>query len=132
MLPDAKATGEESFVEEEDSAEQEEAEPEKKPEKEESEQQKEPVEQEEAKPAGTAIQNLRKTTVGDTLTRDGYHLSKGLGRYVAALTWYCYITGADPEEVLFTPFEEQTKILAHHDEIVQSIRKAIQSPYECT
>ncbi len=83
-------------------------------------------------PAGTAIQNLRKTTVGDTLTRDGYHLSKGIGRYTAALTWYCYITGADPEDVMFTPFEEQTKIVYHHDEIAQSVRKAIQSPYECT
>lgn len=83
-------------------------------------------------PAGTAIQNLRKTSVGDTLTRDGYHLSKGLGRYTAALTWYCYITGADPAETLYTPFEEQAKILRHHDEVCKAIRDAIQKPYGLT
>ena len=26
-------------------------------------------------PTGTAIQNARATSIGDTLTRDGYHLS---------------------------------------------------------
>ena len=38
-------------------------------------------------PAGTAIQNVRTSFIGDALTRDGYHLSYGLGRYVAGLTW---------------------------------------------
>lgn len=37
-------------------------------------------------PAGTAVQNVRTSVIGDTLTRDGYHLSN-LGRYVAGLTW---------------------------------------------
>lgn len=43
-------------------------------------------------PSGTAIQNLRNTFVGDTLCRDGYHLSLGLGRYTAACTWLEIIT----------------------------------------
>ena len=81
-------------------------------------------------PAGTAIQNLRKTTVGDTLTRDGYHLSYGLGRYVAALTWYCYITGADPFEARFVPLEDQVEIYLHQEEIAQSVADAISKPYE--
>lgn len=34
-------------------------------------------------PTGTAIQNAR-TKLGDKLTRDGYHLEKRIGRYVAA------------------------------------------------
>ncbi len=38
-------------------------------------------------PSGTAIQNLRKV-VGDTLCRDGYHLSYTLGRYTAACAWF--------------------------------------------
>ena len=42
-------------------------------------------------PSGIAIQKLRATTVGDTLTRDGYHLNYGNGRYTAALTWLAYI-----------------------------------------
>ena len=34
-------------------------------------------------PTGTAIQNAR-TTLGDKLTRDGFHLDKRLGRYIGA------------------------------------------------
>lgn len=39
-------------------------------------------------PSGTAIQNGRTSFVGDKFTRDGYHLSLGLGRFTAACTWY--------------------------------------------
>jgi len=39
-------------------------------------------------PAGTAIQNGRTSFVGDKFTRDGYHLSPGLGRFTAACVWY--------------------------------------------
>lgn len=38
-------------------------------------------------PAGTAIQNIRTSFIGDNLDRDGYHLNL-LGRYVVACTWY--------------------------------------------
>lgn len=63
-------------------------------------------------PAGTAIQNGRTSFVGDKFTRDGYHLSLGLGRFTAACTWYefflkkpvmknTYIPpGVSPEEAL--------------------------------
>lgn len=39
-------------------------------------------------PCGTAIQNARTTPLGECITRDGYHLHKTYGRYVAACTWY--------------------------------------------
>lgn len=39
-------------------------------------------------PTGTAIQNVRNSSVGDNLCRDGFHLSLGLGRYTAACVWY--------------------------------------------
>lgn len=39
-------------------------------------------------PSGTAIQNARTTSLKETLTRDGYHLHKTYGRYIAACTWY--------------------------------------------
>jgi hypothetical protein len=42
-------------------------------------------------PSGIAIQKLRATSVGDTVTRDGYHLNYGNGRYTAALTWLAYV-----------------------------------------
>ncbi|MBQ9802505.1 MAG: DUF4886 domain-containing protein [Clostridia bacterium] len=47
-------------------------------------------------PTGTAIQNAR-TMVSERLTRDGYHLDKVFGRYVAALTFFCALTGASAD-----------------------------------
>ena len=46
-------------------------------------------------PCGTAIQNARKTRLGDTLCRDGYHLNYQYGRYTAACVWYEILTGRD-------------------------------------
>lgn len=39
-------------------------------------------------PSGTAIQNARTTPLRLSVTRDGYHLHKTFGRYIAACTWF--------------------------------------------
>ena len=39
-------------------------------------------------PSGTAVQNARSTILKDCITRDGFHLHKIYGRYVAACTWF--------------------------------------------
>ena len=42
-------------------------------------------------PSGTAIQSLRYSDINDApadLTRDGYHMDLGAGRYALACTWY--------------------------------------------
>lgn len=39
-------------------------------------------------PAGTAIQNGRTTSLGDTFCSDGYHLEHNYGRYTASCAWY--------------------------------------------
>ena len=54
-------------------------------------------------PTGIAIQNLRATPVGDTVTRDGFHLSESHGRYAAALTWAQTLCGVDPDTVDWMP-----------------------------
>lgn len=46
-------------------------------------------------PCGTAIQLARKTRLGDTMCRDGYHLNYVYGRYTAACVWYEILTGKD-------------------------------------
>mgnify|MGYP002624876272 CR=1 FL=1 len=43
-------------------------------------------------PAGTAVQCLRKSEIGNNTTRDGYHLNY-LSRYAVSLTWYEALTG---------------------------------------
>ena len=54
-------------------------------------------------PSGTAIQNARTSYLGDTLTRDGYHLTLNYGRYTAALTVLGALTGVDPTDVSYAP-----------------------------
>ena len=46
-------------------------------------------------PCGTAVQLARRTKLGDTLCRDGYHLNYVYGRYTAACVWYEILTGKD-------------------------------------
>lgn len=54
-------------------------------------------------PSGVAIQSLRATSVGDTVTRDGFHLSESHGRYTAALTWAQTLCEVDPDTVDWMP-----------------------------
>ncbi|MCM4169231.1 hypothetical protein KCTC52924_00708 [Arenibacter antarcticus] len=54
-------------------------------------------------PAGTAIQNGRNTLIGDNYTRDGYHLSLGIGRYTAACTWFEALTSISVVGNTFKP-----------------------------
>lgn len=44
-------------------------------------------------PCGEAIKIARSTKLGDTLCRDGYHLSYEYGRYTASCVWYELLTG---------------------------------------
>lgn len=39
-------------------------------------------------PCGTAIQNGRTSSLGDTFCRDGFHLERTYGRYTAACVWF--------------------------------------------
>lgn len=54
-------------------------------------------------PSGPAIQFLREMTGNFNHTRDGYHLSLGMGRYTAACTWFAYLTGFDAEKLKYFP-----------------------------
>ena len=63
-------------------------------------------------PSGTAIQNAR-LVLGDTLTRDGFHLDLGFGRYIAGLCVVKALVGLDIDNVTFAPegvSEEQRKL----------------------
>lgn len=54
-------------------------------------------------PNGTAVQNMRSSYVGDTLTRDGYHMSYDQGRYLVALMFVKSITGLDITKNTYRP-----------------------------
>lgn len=54
-------------------------------------------------PSGEVMARLIKG--GVTVHRDTFHLSLGIGRYAAALTWYKTLTGADVSDISFGDFD---------------------------
>ena len=80
-------------------------------------------------PVGTAVQNARTSSLGDTLTRDGFHLSIPLGRYIAALTWGRVLTGKNVEDIAYAPVEVDEKLKAI---AIESVENAVKNPFEIT
>lgn len=83
-------------------------------------------------PSGTAIQNLRTSYIGDTLTRDGYHMSYSTGRYTAALTWFHTITGYPVENVDWYPNGSYKVNPDDLDAIREAVTNAVANPFEVT
>ena len=80
-------------------------------------------------PSGTAIQNVRTTSIGDNMTRDGYHLEYTYGRYTAACAWFELLSGMDVRENSYFPPSidlEKKKI------IQQAVHYAAINPFEIT
>ena len=82
-------------------------------------------------PSGTAIQNLRTSYLGDTITRDGYHLSLDIGRYTAALVWYKQLFGADLTDLTVVP-GAYPAVAQHLDAIKEAVNNAIETPFAVT
>lgn len=79
-------------------------------------------------PTGTAIQNARTANIG-LLTRDGFHLSPDVGRYIAGLTFFSSLTGADISNIDFSPegVSEHIKCIA-----IESAINALKTPFSVT
>ena len=54
-------------------------------------------------PVGTAVQNARTSHLGDTLNRDGIHLTLDLGRYLAGLVWVKKLTNRSIDNIDYVP-----------------------------
>ncbi|MBQ2730497.1 MAG: DUF4886 domain-containing protein [Clostridia bacterium] len=72
-------------------------------------------------PAGTAVQNARTSYMGDTLTKDGHHLSP-FGKYLVGYTWYASLTGKTIEMPKFVPVksmlaEDELECMRHRGQI---------------
>lgn len=80
-------------------------------------------------PTGTAIQNARTSYVGDNLTRDGYHLTTDLGRYIAGLTFFHQLTGVSIENLEYAPagISESLQKIA-----IESAMNAVKAPTKVT
>ena len=82
-------------------------------------------------PCGTSVQNLRTSYLGDTLTRDGYHMDYQIGRYVTGLTWACVFTGVDANEIKYNPSPARI-----NDDMLraaaEAVNNALANPYAVT
>lgn len=79
-------------------------------------------------PAGTAVQNIRTSFIGD-VTRDGYHLSYGIGRYIAAMTLVKALTGLSIDNSVTTPDDVDSYELKA---VIECVNNAIKTPYAVT
>ena len=90
-------------------------------------------------PTGTAVQNLRTSYFGDTLTKDKLHLNH-VGRIMAAYTVLATVTGEPITEINISTFAkdrtenfpitevtEQDKLA-----IMEAVNNAIANPYQIT
>lgn len=79
-------------------------------------------------PSGTSIQNVRTSLIGD-MTRDGYHLSYGIGRYIASMTFVKALTGLSIDNSKNTPDDvDSYELLA----IIEGVNNALKTPYAVT
>ncbi|MGN0004277.1 MAG: DUF4886 domain-containing protein [Sphingobacterium composti] len=78
-------------------------------------------------PAGTAIQNARTSSQGDTYTRDGYHLELTFGRFTAACAWFEKLFKKDVRKNSYKP----EKVTDKQAQIAkQAAYKAIKKPFK--
>ena len=76
-------------------------------------------------PSGTAVQNLRTSFIGDTVTRDGYHMSYDIGRLVTAMMWARQISGVDTSKLVSYPSSQK-----YSAETIAAIKDAVEKAYE--
>lgn len=79
-------------------------------------------------PSGTSIQNARTSIIGE-MTRDGYHLSYGIGRYIASMTFVKALTGLSIDNSVTTPDDVDSYELKA---IIESVNNALDIPYSVT
>ena len=85
-------------------------------------------------PSGTAVQNMRTSYVGDTLTRDTYHMSYVTGRYITGLMWYRIISGQSVDDIAYIPSPNRTDKLtaASIRAAKEAVNNAAATPFEVT
>ena len=80
-------------------------------------------------PNATSIQNARTSKLGDTLTRDGFHMSYDLGRYITALMFVKKLLNLDINNITYYPegVTEEQKDIA-----IKAVNNAFINPYKIT
>ena len=80
-------------------------------------------------PSGTSIQNGRTSSYNQDFTRDGFHMSLDIGRYIVALMAIKTLTNADLSKLTYKPkivSDEEMKIA------IESVNNAFKRPLKVT
>lgn len=84
-------------------------------------------------PNGTVMQNIRSSYWGDTITRDGIHMSLPYGRILGGITIVAATIGIDYDTIDLTGVHEK---IADDDKFIQvaleSVKNAMENPYQVT
>lgn len=81
-------------------------------------------------PAGTAVQNARTSSLGDTMTKDGYHLNNA-ACYLAGYAWYTSLTGQKVDELKFVPADLNLSD-TYLDVVLDAANAVVDTPFEVT
>lgn len=83
-------------------------------------------------PAGTAVQNARTSFLGDTLTKDGYHLNE-LGEFIGGYMWYATFTGKTLSEVKLDKIPGSISLTEENKAVIlEAVNNALLNPMEVT
>ena len=80
-------------------------------------------------PNGTVMQNIRSSYWGDTITRDGLHLSLPYGRILGGITMVAATIGIDFDKIDLSELHEDEKFI---QVALESVKNAMENPYEIT
>jgi len=84
-------------------------------------------------PAGTAVQNARTSYLGDTLTKDGYHLNE-LGEVIGGYMWYVTFVGKPLDGTIKLDRIPGSISLSEENRavIAEAVNNALKTPFEVT
>ena len=80
-------------------------------------------------PSGTAIQNARTSYLGDTLTRDGHHLSQNEGRLIAGASFLASLIDINFDSVDLSSVCSDASFV---QVLKESVKNAVASPFRVT
>lgn len=89
-------------------------------------------------PSGTAIQNVRTSYIGDTLTKDTFHLNN-FGKVIASYTLFSVLVGREltainlEGEIISRDYDVPVTLSEKDKQaIIEAVNSAIKNPYEVT
>ena len=83
-------------------------------------------------PVGTAVQNVRTSYIGDTLTSDGFHLNN-MGEFIGGYVWYATFVGKTLEELQLKKIPGSINLSEENQALIlEAINNALTNPFEVT